>query len=112
MVPFPNLGSNRVDRRSPGLRPQLVQTIDTRHQIAAPGIKILTVESSRGLQFRTVILIFADKFDEQGPGQDRALAYVALTRPEDHMAVTFSRVTEPIPRIVAGTVAVVLPGES
>jgi ATP-dependent exoDNAse (exonuclease V) beta subunit len=27
-----------------------------------PGIKILTVASSRGLQFRTVILIFAGKF--------------------------------------------------
>ena len=83
--------------------------IDTRHLIAEPGIKLLTVESSRGLQFRTVILIFADKFDQQGPGQDRALAYVALTRPEDHMAVTFSRVTEPIRRIVAGTMAVVMP---
>ena len=66
------------------------------------------MESSCGLQFRTVILIFADKFDQQGPGQDRALAYVALTRPEDHMAVTFSRVTESIRRIVAWTMSTVI----
>jgi hypothetical protein len=94
------------------IRRDAAEHIDTRHQIAAPGIKILTVESSRGLQFRTVLLIFADKFDEQGSGHDRALAYVALTRPEDHMAVTFSRVTEPIRRIVAGAMEVMVPEDA
>jgi hypothetical protein len=53
------------------------------------------------LQFRAVILLFADQFDAHEAGADRARAYVALTRSEDQLAVLCSQVTEPVRRIWA-----------
>jgi len=74
---------------------------DTRRMVAGPGVKILTVDSSRGLQFRAVIVLFADQFDAHEAGADRSRAYVALTRSEDQLAVLCSQVTEPVRRIWA-----------
>lgn len=63
----------------------------SRDRVGEPGIKIVTIHSAKGLQFRAVILIFADLLPvrwEMDEGSDRRLMYVALTRAEDYLAVT------------------------
>jgi hypothetical protein len=64
---------------------------DPRQEVLQPGIKLQTIHSAKGLQYRAVVLLFADQLgaaeaDQEG---DRRLLYVALTRPEDALAVTF-----------------------
>ena len=65
-------------------------------RIVEPGLKILTMHSSKGLQFRAVILMFADDcpadFPDTSPEEERRLFYVALTRSEDFLAISCSRV--------------------
>jgi len=63
----------------------------SRDRVGEPGIKIVTIHSAKGLQFRAVILIFADLLPvrwEMDEASDRRLMYVALTRAEDYLAVT------------------------
>ena len=68
------------------------QASDNRQKVLEPGIKLQTIHSAKGLQYRAVVLIFADQL---GAGdldvqEERRLLYVALTRPEDFLAVTCS----------------------
>jgi len=65
---------------------------DNRQRVLDPGIKLQTIHSAKGLQYRAVILIFADQLGTQDldPQEERRLLYVALTRPEDFLAVTCS----------------------
>lgn len=62
-------------------------------KINGPGVKIQTIHSAKGLQYRAVILIRADILPIPGEHQDEAqdahLMYVALTRAEDYLAITF-----------------------
>ena len=64
-------------------------------RIGEPGVKILTMHSSKGLQFKAVILLFADDcpahFPDTTEAEERCLFYVALTRAEDYLAVSCSR---------------------
>lgn len=64
----------------------------SRDLVGAPGIKIVTIHSAKGLQFRAVILMFADllpkPFGEMDEASDRRVMYIALTRAEDYVAVT------------------------
>jgi len=78
-------------------------------RIGEPGLKILTMHSSKGRQFRAVILIFADDCPADFPDtieeEERCLFYVALTRAEDYLAISCSQQSKFIKEIeVAGEV--------
>jgi len=71
---------------------------DAMMKLDDPGIKIVTIHSAKGLQFRAVIFLWADLLpkpfgDPDIPG-DKRLMYVGLTRAEEFLAVTYSRVSE------------------
>jgi hypothetical protein len=57
-------------------------------------VQILTMHSARGLQFRIVMLLWADhlrpRFRNQDDGIDRGLLYVAMTRAEDMLVILHS----------------------
>jgi superfamily I DNA/RNA helicase len=57
-------------------------------------VKILPIHSARGLQFRIVLLLWADllpsRFTAGDDGSDRDLLYVAMTRAEDMLVVLHS----------------------
>jgi superfamily I DNA/RNA helicase len=67
---------------------------DDRRRVAEPGVKVQTIESAKGLQYRAVIVLWADLlpagFADRTPDDDAKLMYVALTRAEDYLVVTFS----------------------
>ena len=68
------------------------QSRDNRQRVLEPGIKLQTIHSAKGLQYRAVVLMFADQLGAGAldPQEERRLLYVALTRPEDVLAVTCS----------------------
>jgi hypothetical protein len=77
---------------------------DSRQRVLEPGIKLQTIHSAKGLQYRAVVLIFADLL---GTGEtdtleeERRLLYVALTRPEEVLVVSCTtREGQPIPPIL------------
>ena len=57
-------------------------------------VKILPMHSARGLQFRIVLLLWADllpsPFSTRDEAHDRGLLYVAMTRAEDMLVVLHS----------------------
>jgi superfamily I DNA/RNA helicase len=57
-------------------------------------VKILPMHSARGLQFRFVLLLWADQlpspFKSRDEGIDRGLLYVAMTRAEDMLVILHS----------------------
>lgn len=57
-------------------------------------VRILPMHSSRGLQFRIVMLLWTDllpsRFKNSDEGRDRGLLYVAMTRAEDMLVVLHS----------------------
>jgi superfamily I DNA/RNA helicase len=67
---------------------------DDRRRVADPGMKVQTIESAKGLQYRAVIVLWADLLPAGFAGRteddDAKLMYVALTRAEDYLVVTFS----------------------
>ncbi len=55
------------------------------------GVKLLTAQSCTGLQFKCVIVIWADQFSGEAANvNERALLYAALTRAEELLIVTHS----------------------
>ena len=70
--------------------------VDGRRMVNEPGIKVQTIHSARGLEYRAVIIMWAnllprDYFDDYDEAEDRRLMYVALTRAQDFLAITCSR---------------------
>lgn len=69
-----------------------------RRRIGDPGIKILTMHGAKGLQFKAVILLFADEcpanFPDVDEDDERRLFYVALTRAEEFLAVSCSKASK------------------
>jgi hypothetical protein len=65
---------------------------DARQDVVSPGIKVQTIHSAKGLQYRAVVLIHADQLGARPDEVERdgRLLYVALTRPEELLAVTFT----------------------
>lgn len=70
------------------------KTVDARAKVCDPGIKVQTIHSAKGLQYKVVIIIWGDKFathygrrDEE---KDRRLLYVGLTRAEDFLLISSS----------------------
>jgi len=57
-------------------------------------VKILTMHSARGLQFRIVVLLWADllpsPFENGDDSIERGLLYVAMTRAEDMLVILHS----------------------
>ena len=66
-----------------------------REQIEFDGIHIQTIHSAKGLQFKAVILMWADQLPRNwgeniDESADMRLFYVGLTRPEDYLVITSS----------------------
>ncbi len=65
-----------------------------RNQVNEPGIKVQTIYSAKGLQYRAVILMWADhlprQFENTSEAEDRCLMYVGITRPEDYLVISAS----------------------
>jgi superfamily I DNA/RNA helicase len=67
-----------------------------RRKVAEDGIKVQTIHSAKGLEYRAVVVLwaaflpctFTPDLDEQ---RDRILMYVAMTRAKDYLAMTFSK---------------------
>jgi hypothetical protein len=68
--------------------------VDATDDLSAQGVKLSTIHSSKGLQFRAVILMWADllpsQLDDRDEDSERKLMYVASTRAEDLLAITQS----------------------
>jgi len=74
---------------------------ESKSKVCEPGLKVQTVHSAKGLQYRAVILMFAHDLpfiprasepedETERIGNSQRLLYVALTRPEDYLAVSFT----------------------
>lgn len=67
---------------------------DSRKEIMEPGVKIQTMHSSKGLQYKIVFIMWADQMPPSFPDTDinieKKLMYVALTRAEDLVVITSS----------------------
>jgi hypothetical protein len=63
-----------------------------RQRVLDPGIKIQTIFSAKGLQYRAVLLVFAEQLGNrpESTTRDQHVLYVALTRPEDYLAVSYA----------------------
>jgi superfamily I DNA/RNA helicase len=74
-----------------------------RYRADEPGIKVQTISGSKGLQYRAVILLWADRlprsFHDTNPDEEPKLMYVAQTRPEDYLVITHSDSSTFIDRI-------------
>jgi len=77
---------------------------DSRTKICEQSIKVQTVHSSKGLQYRVVFLLWADQFDAPDVAEkdlEQRLLYVALTRASNILIVTYSSMTEFVKRMLA-----------
>jgi hypothetical protein len=65
-----------------------------RLQIADETVKIQTIHSAKGLQYRAVIMLWTNDlpatFADSDEQVERQLFYVALTRPEDYLVLSYS----------------------
>lgn len=77
---------------------------ESRKRISEPGIKVQTIHSAKGLQYRAVILLWSDllpmTFGTHNEVSSRRLLYVALTRAEDFLALSASSPSKLISEIV------------
>jgi superfamily I DNA/RNA helicase len=76
---------------------------------ADAGIKITTIHSAKGLQFRAVILMWADllpsKLTDRNEAAERMLMYVAMTRAEDTLVITHSDPSSYVDEVVSNVAA-------
>jgi hypothetical protein len=66
---------------------------DSRKRIIEPGVKVQTIHSAKGLQYRAVFVMWADSFMPHNSMDEilkKRLLYVALTRAEDFLFITYS----------------------
>ncbi len=81
----------------------------SRMKVFEQSIKVQTVASSKGLQYRVVFVMWADLFSPRTPAdvdlQQRFL-YVAMTRASDVLVITYSQPNEFIERMIASGDAV------
>ncbi len=77
-----------------------VQWFEKSKSLDDSSVKLQTIHSSKGLQYRAVILLWADKLPRQKQGSiedrvgDRRLFYVGVTRAESFLALTTSDASE------------------
>lgn len=65
----------------------------SRSRVLEGGIKLQTVDSAKGLQYKTVIVLWADAFSpfhEEDLDLERRRLYVALTRAEEDLIISYS----------------------
>lgn len=72
----------------------LAENQESKKKVCDPTLKVQTIHSAKGLQYRAVILLWADilprDYVEQSEAEERALLYVALTRAEEFLSVHYS----------------------
>ena len=82
----------------------------SRARVLDEGIKIQTVDSAKGLQYRVVILLWPDALVPLRPSDlllENSRFYVALTRAEDVLIVTYSLENEYVNKMLASDDAVI-----
>lgn len=66
-----------------------------RKRVVEDGIKVQTIHSAKGLEYRAVIVLWADLLPNEifdaDVHRDRMLMYVAMTRATDFLGMTFSK---------------------
>jgi hypothetical protein len=80
--------------------------------IARPGVRLMTIHASKGLEFPAVIVSAVDQLPnaiELDELRDSNLLYVGLTRAIDHLAVTWTGRSDFTDRILRSTKAMPLP---
>jgi len=82
---------------------------DTRKRIVEPEVKIQTIHSSKGLQYKAVVILWAGQMpsgrSNEDVGMERRLMFVALTRAEDFLAVLHSKRSTFVEELAATEVA-------
>lgn len=72
----------------------LNQSSDSRTKVCDRGIKVQTIHSAKGLQYKVVIILWSDllptRFADSDEETDRRLLYVGLTRAEDFLLISSS----------------------
>jgi len=69
----------------------------SRSRVLEGGIKLQTVDSAKGLQYKTVIILWADAFSpfhEEDLDLERRRLYVALTRAEENVIISYSKTND------------------
>ncbi len=77
---------------------------ESRTKVHEPTIKVQTVDSVKGLQYRAVILMWTDlfsPFSKDDMEQEQCRLYVALTRASDVLIVTNSKENEFVEKMIA-----------
>jgi superfamily I DNA/RNA helicase len=83
--------------------------VDPRQRILEPGIKLQTIHAAKGLQYKAVVLVCADQLGASPADgtiavradEEERLMYVALTRPEDYLVVSYTASeSRPAPELV------------
>jgi superfamily I DNA/RNA helicase len=84
----------------------------TLQRVGDPLVKIQTIHSAKGLQFKAVILLWAGQMPSTGeaddPAVERRLMYVSLTRAEDYLTVLHSTVSPYVTELIASGAAEVV----
>lgn len=79
------------------------ESYHSRQKVVEDGVKIQTVDSAKGLQYRAVIILWPDAFvpfrsaDQE---QENRRFYVALTRAEDMLVITYSKPNEIVDKLL------------
>lgn len=70
----------------------VTESSHTRDRIKNPGVKIMTIHSSKGLQFEYVFMMHLDMFNfkDDPPGINKRLCYIGLTRTEKYLTLLHS----------------------
>ncbi|MCB1820114.1 MAG: NERD domain-containing protein, partial [Candidatus Competibacteraceae bacterium] len=93
----------RLERHGPVVWMTDKNDRNARQKVNAPGLKLHTIHVAKGLQYRVVILLWADQlpgtFADSDEAADCCLMYVALTRPEDLLFITVSQPSPFVQRI-------------
>jgi superfamily I DNA/RNA helicase len=77
---------------------------DLRSKVFDQSLKVQTIHSSKGLQYRVVIVMWGDMFQPRSPDEhdmEQRLLYVALTRATEILIMTYSKENEFIEKMVA-----------
>ena len=95
------------------IRRDWYKKINTLHRIIDPGVKIQTIHSAKGLQYKALILLWAAQMPsgrpKDLPATERRLMFVALTRAEDYVTVLHSDRSEYVDELMGTGAADILP---
>ncbi len=73
----------------------------SRTQVFEPTIKVQTIASAKGLQYKAVFLMWSDLFATSAdPENEQRYLYVALTRAENTLIISYSEINEFIEKMI------------